>query len=149
MPRRITPLDINTATREELSFEGIGPAVTEAILDYREMEGPFTEVDQLELVPAFRALPGEIRERFKAAVGVRPVPGAEDTAPATRLDLNRATVEELKVIKGLSEGRAEQIVKGRSLQGGFTTLDQIDDLPLIKDMTPSERDWIKKHLFLM
>ncbi|NBD96457.1 MAG: hypothetical protein GVY11_08290 [Gammaproteobacteria bacterium] len=147
MPRRITPLDINTVTTEELqAFEGIGPSVADAIADYRETNGPFTAVGQLELVPEVAALPPEMKARLKEAVGVRPRPGAGETAPATRLDLNRATIDELKVIKGLGEGRAEEIVKARSLSGGFAG---VDALPLIRHLTDSEKDWIKSHLFVM
>lgn len=150
MPRRITPLDINTAKTEELqAFEGIGPSVADAIAAYRDMNGPFTAIDQLDLVPEFEALPPDVKEDVKENVGVRPQPGAADVAPGTRLDLNRAAVDELKVIKGLGEGRAEEIVKARSLSGGFATVDEIDDLPQIKHLTPSERDWIKAHLFVM
>lgn len=150
MPRRITPLDINTATIEELqAFEGIGPSVADAIAGYRETNGPFTAVGQLELVPEVEALPPEVMDRLKESVGVRPQPGAGETAPATRLDLNRASIDELKVIKGLGEGRAEEIARARSLSGGFASVDEIDDLPLIKHLTDAEKDWIKSHLFVM
>lgn len=41
-------LNINTATASELELlPGIGPALAEAILAYRETEGPFTSTEQL------------------------------------------------------------------------------------------------------
>jgi competence protein ComEA len=150
MPRHNTPLDVNTAVREELeTIDGIGPALADAIVDYREIKGPFTDIDQLDQVPALAPLPVEERDRLKAHLGVRPQPGAGDTAPGTRLDLNRASVEELKVIRGLGEGRAEEIVRHRSRIDGFSSVDDLDEVPLLKHLTDGERDWIKRHLFVL
>jgi len=42
------PVDINAATAEELEeLMGIGPALAQAIVDYREEHGPFASVDEL------------------------------------------------------------------------------------------------------
>lgn len=43
------PVDINTATAAEIasSLNGVGPAKAEAIVAYRETNGPFVSVDQL------------------------------------------------------------------------------------------------------
>lgn len=42
------PLDINTATAEELQgLTGIGPVLAQAIVDYRTEHGPFRSVDEL------------------------------------------------------------------------------------------------------
>ena len=42
------PVDINTATAEELrQLMGIGPVLAQAIVDYRAEHGPFASVDEL------------------------------------------------------------------------------------------------------
>ena len=42
------PLDVNTATAEELQgLMGIGPVLAQAIVDYRAEHGPFRSVDEL------------------------------------------------------------------------------------------------------
>ncbi len=149
MPRKITPLDINTARQDELeAIEGIGPALAEAILRYRDTVGPFTSVDRLDRVPEFEDLPDERRAGLKVRVAVRPVPGAAEIAPGTRLDLKRASEEQLAVVPGLGPGRAREIVRHRSGVGGFASLDELDELPLLKHLTPSECGWIKQHLIV-
>lgn len=47
------PVDINTASAEQLAAElnGIGPTRAEAIVQYREEHGPFSSVEQLIEVP--------------------------------------------------------------------------------------------------
>ena len=46
-----TPIDINSATAEELTMlNGIGETKANAIVAYREQKGPFTSVEELVLV---------------------------------------------------------------------------------------------------
>jgi competence protein ComEA len=50
------PLDLNTATAEELdALPGIGPVTAQKILDYRQAHGPFHSVAELEGVPGIGA----------------------------------------------------------------------------------------------
>ncbi len=46
------PVSLNTATLEQLdSLPGVGPALAQQIVTYREANGPFISVDQLDEVP--------------------------------------------------------------------------------------------------
>ena len=51
-PTQENPLNLNTATQAQLALlPGIGPALAQAILDYRAEFGPFTAPEQLMEVP--------------------------------------------------------------------------------------------------
>lgn len=52
MPSEANPLNLNAATQAELELlPGIGPALSQAILDYRAEFGPFQTTEQLMEVP--------------------------------------------------------------------------------------------------
>ena len=48
VPESALPVNVNTATAEELDvLPGIGPALAERIIDYREEHGPYTAAEDL------------------------------------------------------------------------------------------------------
>jgi competence ComEA-like helix-hairpin-helix protein len=55
-----------------------------------------------------------------------------------KIDLNRASVVQLKEVKGLGKSRAEEIVRYRGKQGPFTSLDALDRVPHVGDMPVDE-----------
>jgi competence protein ComEA len=47
-------VDLNTATQSELeSIKGLGPAKAKAIVEYRQKNGPFKSVEDLDKVKGF------------------------------------------------------------------------------------------------
>lgn len=58
-----------------------------------------------------------------------PLPAAQALTVGQRLDLNRASVDELAAIPGLGRSVAEALVKARAEQGGFSSWDQVDQAP--------------------
>lgn len=71
------PVDLNTATQQQLeSIKGIGPKKAQAIIDYREKNGNFKSIDDLDNVKGFSAKGvGKIRDQVT-------VSGAASEKPA-------------------------------------------------------------------
>lgn len=89
------PLDINTATAAELAtvMQNVGPKKAEAIVAWREQNGPFKSVDELEKVPGIGPKIVEAnRDRLTvdtpaaaatpASAPAMPAPAAAPAAPA-------------------------------------------------------------------
>lgn len=63
------PVDVNTATQEQLeSVKGIGPKKAQAIIEYREQNGEFKTIDDLDNVKGFSKI-GIAKMQDRLAVG--------------------------------------------------------------------------------
>lgn len=82
-PEASGPVDINTAGLEQLqTLKGIGPALAQRIIDFREENGPFQSVEDLLQVKGI----GEATlEKFRDHVTVGPEGPTEDQ-PAEEAD---------------------------------------------------------------
>lgn len=76
------PLDINTATADQLAaaMVGVGKAKAETIVKDREAHGPFKSVDDLERV---KGIGKATIEKNKDKLMVKTAPSAAPTAPGT------------------------------------------------------------------
>ncbi|NOT68019.1 MAG: topoisomerase [Methylophilaceae bacterium] len=89
-------VNLNTATKEELeSLKGVGPAKAQAILDYRQKNGSFKTVDDLNNVPGFgdktlAKLRSEISVSGKTTVAA-PVAAPAKATPAAKVDKSKLT----------------------------------------------------------
>jgi len=137
-------IDPNRADEAELDrLPGVGPALARAIVDSRREEGPFRSLRDLERVPGLGsirvrrlashlALPGSAAEGvpgLEAGGSGRPGPGPG------RLDLNRASLEELEALPGIGPARARAIARWRAEHGSFGTLEDLLEVPGIGPAT--------------
>ncbi|MEZ5583386.1 MAG: ComEA family DNA-binding protein [Candidatus Competibacteraceae bacterium] len=71
-------IDINTATAEELAtLDGVGPAKAAAIIEYREVNGPFTSVDDLANV---KGIGGKTLEKNRDKITIGPMEEKKEDA---------------------------------------------------------------------
>jgi competence protein ComEA len=68
---------------------------------------------------------------------------------ATKLDLNTASVIHLKAIKGIGPSRAEEIVRYRSKNGPFASVDELSRVPHVGDMPPQEFEQVKQQFAVL
>ncbi|WP_410878936.1 ComEA family DNA-binding protein [Myroides sp. DW712] len=119
--------DINTATVEGLQgIYGIGPTLSQRILDDRDKWGGYVHIDQLKFV---YGLSDAVIITLLQHYAVLSPPSVQ------LLDLNQATVDDLKNIPYLNYYLAREIVKYRSLHGDFVNKEQlreIEKIPLDK-----------------
>ncbi len=110
------------------ALEAAGGAVPEAALDALNLARPLGDGDQV-LVP----LPGATPPNVPAAGATNAGNGAR--RPDGRLDLNRASADELEELPGIGEVLAARIVSWREEHGPFTSVGQLRDVPGIGERT--------------
>ena len=74
------PMDVNTATAAQLQqVPGIGPAMANAIVQFRKKSGPF---ERMEDLLAIRGITSRKLERLRRYLTLlKPAPGKPDAAP--------------------------------------------------------------------
>jgi competence protein ComEA len=72
-----------------------------------------------------------------------PLSTAEALLIGTRIDLNRATAEDLEIIPGLGETRAREIVEDRGARGAFGS---IDDLARVRGIGKKTLERVRPYL---
>lgn len=117
-------VDINSGSKDELQeIPGIGPFYAEKIILYRKELGGYVDVHQLTEIWKFDE---------EKLVAISSYVELGDT-PLTKLNINTATVDELKKHPYISYSVANSIVKMRIQIESFETLEELKESKLIND----------------
>jgi len=149
------PVDINTASASDFKLlKGIGKVFSERIIKYRNSKNGFNKIEDLNdvygisdslytaLLPRLTIskkpevkntskLP-EYASKPKSTIAVSGK-ATKTNQPISKIDINTATAEELKTLKGIGNVLSERIVKFRDSKGGFEKMEDLNDVYGIKD----------------
>ncbi|WP_027136971.1 ComEA family DNA-binding protein [Gaetbulibacter saemankumensis] len=131
-------IDLNKATAQELQMvNGVGKVLSERIIKYRnKFAGGF--IDDVQLLDVFGLSP-EVIQKITNRFTVK-TPRA-----VHKINLNRATVEELVTVQHIDYDLAHAITEARTLRDGFNSF---DELVKVKDFPVNKIDIIKLYLSL-
>lgn len=121
------PLEINSADARTLTaLPGVGAAMAEKIGEYREKNGGFRTRCEIRKVPGIGPRFYE-KIKDKIYVACDPTPDADSpdelaegggAENAAKMDINRATVDNFKTVKGVGAAIGKKIVEYREKKGG-------------------------------
>ncbi|HHO54624.1 MAG TPA: helix-hairpin-helix domain-containing protein [Deltaproteobacteria bacterium] len=108
------PIDINTAGIEALeAIPGLGASTAAAIVEDREIRGPFPSLD------------GLVRVRGVGPSTVAKLAPFVEAPQAEPIDLNQAGVEQLQLLPGVGPVIAARIVVDRADRGPFASVEEL------------------------
>lgn len=132
-------VDINNADAATLeSLPGIGESTAANIIAYRDSNGPFASIDQLDAVSGIgektmeklRPLVTVSATAAAAAPATRSVPtpaaAATTTGAGCPVNINSAGAAELDALPGIGESKAAEIIAYRDANGAFASCDALD-----------------------
>lgn len=124
-------IDLNTAGNMQLQLlKGIGDTKAEAIVAYRQANGPFSKKEDIMKVPGIGPSTYEkIKDRLELSCDTNQSV-TETVRPDEKglIDINRASQKELETIPGIGPVKARSIIDYRQQNGDFQ---DIADLILV------------------
>lgn len=123
-------IDVNRVSAEELDrLPRVGPALAARIVEVRSARGPFRSLAALDSVPGVGpALLAGIAPHLSLPAGGALQRGA-GRAETLRLDVNRATADELQSLPGIGPALSARIVEWRSENGPFRSPADLEKVP--------------------
>jgi competence protein ComEA len=152
----VVAVDLNSASKSDiLQLPGVGEKMADRILASRDSSNGFATPENLRGVKGIGKtryetlkphLTVEPNEQFVKSPGDAPQPtmssrreSKKDLQPGTKIDVNRATVEELQKLEGIGPVMAAKIIEERA-KGPFRSP---DELRRVKGIGPKTMDKIR------
>lgn len=124
---RLQPFDINTADTVQLKqIRGIGSKLSARILKFRNKLGGFEKMQQLQEV---YGLPAEVVDSLRKYTFI------SNSFRADKLDINTATLEQLRQHPYLGFALARHIIAYRTQHGAFSNLDELRNIKTLDEAT--------------
>lgn len=138
-------IDLNHADAGVLKqLPGVGPQLADRIVDHRNRNGPFGKIEDLKSVQGIGPATLE-RLRYVVVVGsmstpvpqreMQPLRSGPKASPASPIDLNRATAQELMTLPGIGPALADRIIEDRQTKGPFQSVNDLSRIRGIKAKT--------------
>ena len=139
-------VDINRANSQELQkINGVGPAIAQRIIDYRQKHGSFSRPEDLLNVKGIGASRLEqIRSQITLSGGGTTASrtGSDSTS---LIDVNHANLQELQRISGVGKTTAQRIIDYRQKHGSFT---KPEDLLNVKGIGAAKLSQIRTQIVI-
>lgn len=117
-------IDINTAdTSQLMMLPGIGPKLSARIINFRDKLGGFYSVDQ---VAETFGLPDSVFQKIKKQLII-------STGPSQMININTASIDELRQHPYIRYGLANLIIQYRSQHGNFRKVEDIRQIMTVTD----------------
>ncbi len=136
-PAKFSLIDVNKASIKDLEkLPGVGPSKARAIVEYREKNGAFKQIQDLLKVSGIGK---ETLKRFSNMITGFSL--SNQPLKSTNLvDINKATIDEFEKLPSIGPTRAKEIVEYRNSHGPFSN---IEELLKVKGIGPKTLNKIK------
>ncbi|MBQ7220406.1 MAG: helix-hairpin-helix domain-containing protein [Synergistaceae bacterium] len=145
-------VDVNRADLQELQrINGVGPAIAQRIIDYRQTHGAFTKIEDLLKVKGIgQARLNQMRPQITISGGSSYTSGtssrqSQPNTSSSLIDINHADSQELQRINGVGQATAQRIIEYRNSHGSFT---RPEDLLNIKGIGASKLKQIRTQIVI-
>lgn len=138
----VAGVNINSASASELTqLDGVGTVTAQSIVEYRDQNGPFGSVEDLDAVSGIG--PGTIDNIRSSGAGESDAGESAESSsseePATTsgepININTAGKSELDTLSGIGPAYAENIIKYRETNGEFSSVDELTEVSGIGPVT--------------
>lgn len=110
----------NSVSEYELESLGLSSGQAKTLINFKEKGGKFYKKEDLKKI---YSISDELYNKLEPYISIE-----RDENEISIIELNSATKEQLKKIRGIGEKTAERLIVYRTKLGGYSNLNQLDDV---------------------